>query len=368
MVNMVDIKENMTICDPACGVGKFLLEASTKISEPFSLTDKLLDNGKTVRTVNKKINLIGFEKEMDEKGATSGYDLTTILAKANTLIYYSNLFKDNNNIEDIQTLSKELLNQMFVSSKTICGTLDNLEQNAYDLILANPPYYQSGIIMKEARAKGFYSEGGSGVESLFLEWIVKSLKKGGTANIVLPDGIINNLSNQKLRDYIIKTCYIDAIISLPLNTFFNTPKKTFILTLIKKQDISEKQRYPVFSYLCNSIGETLDVNRFDIDDNDFGEAVSKYIHFHKSTDKVNLPKFLKDAFALDGKLKFLDIDSFKTGEDWFIDNRWSDEEKIALGFKEETNTMTIAEMQTFIDTIMAEIGSYKEDLACLDNE
>ena len=359
MVNMVDIEEGMTICDPACGVGKFLLEASMKIDNPFELS-----NG----VVSRKIELIGFEKEMDEKGATSGYDLTTILAKANTLIYYSNLFKKNNNIPDIQTLSRELLNKMFVSSKTICGTLDSLEENKYDLILANPPYYQSAIITGEAKSKGFYSEGGAGVEGLFLEWIVKSLKEGGTANIVLPDGIFNNISNQKLRDYIIKTCYVESIISLPLNTFFNTPKKTFVLTIVKKTDINDKQRYPVFAYLCNSIGETLDVNRFDIDDNDFGEAVSKYVHYHKSPDKTKLPKFLADAFALDGKLKFLPITSFKSGDDWFIDNRWSDEEKVKLGFKEQTNAMTVSEMQLFIDTIVDEIANYKEELACLNEE
>lgn len=359
MVDMVDVEEGMTICDPACGVGKFLLEAASKIDEPF-----VLEGGH----VNKKINLVGFEKEMDEKGATSGYDLTTILAKANTLIYYSNLFKDNNNVGDIQLLATELLNDIFHSSKTICGTLDVLEENKYDLILANPPYYQSAIITKEAKGKGFYTEGGAGVEGLFVEWIIKSLKVGGTANIVLPDGIMNNLSNQKLRDYIIQTCYVESIISLPLNTFFNTPKKTFVLTVTKKEDINSKQNYPVFAYLCNSIGETLDVNRFDIDDNDFGEAVSKYVHYHKALDKANLPKFLEDAFAQDKKLKFLNIDTFVSGDDWFIDNRWSDDEKIDLGFKEKTNTMSVTEMQTFIDTIMEEIISYKEELECLNEE
>lgn len=359
MVDMVDVKEGMTICDPACGVGKFLLEAASKIDEPF-----VLEGGH----VKKKINLVGFEKEMDEKGATSGYDLTTILAKANTLIYYSNLFKENNNVEDIQLLATELLNCVFHSSKTICGTLDVLEENKYDLILANPPYYQSGIITKEAKGKGFYTEGGTGVEGLFLECIIKSLKVGGVANIVLPDGIMNNISNQKLRDYIIRTCYVESIISLPLNTFFNTPKKTFVLTVTKKKDVNHKQNYPVFAYLCNSIGETLDVNRFDIDDNDFGEAVSKYVHYQKVSDKAHLPKFLEDAFALDKKLKFLNIDTFVSGDDWFIDNRWSDDEKIELGFKEKTNAMSVAEMQMFIDTIMEEIVSYKEELECLDEE
>ena len=34
MVDMVDIKEGDEICDPACGVGKFLLEAALKVPLP----------------------------------------------------------------------------------------------------------------------------------------------------------------------------------------------------------------------------------------------------------------------------------------------------------------------------------------------
>ena len=53
MVDMVDIKEGDEICDPACGVGKFLLEAALKIDEPFTFK-----NGHVV----KKIKLYGYEK------------------------------------------------------------------------------------------------------------------------------------------------------------------------------------------------------------------------------------------------------------------------------------------------------------------
>lgn len=35
MVKMVDIREGMSICDPACGVGKFLLEAASKVPDSF---------------------------------------------------------------------------------------------------------------------------------------------------------------------------------------------------------------------------------------------------------------------------------------------------------------------------------------------
>ena len=89
-----------------------------------------------------------------------------------------------------------------------------------------------------------YTSGGRGIEALFTEWIVKSIKKGGIANIILPDGIFTNIGNNKLKQLIIENCYIDSIISLPVGTFFNTPKKTFILTIHKRteeEDVYKRQ-------------------------------------------------------------------------------------------------------------------------------
>lgn len=355
MVDMVSIKEGMHICDPACGVGKFLLEAAIKINNPFTF-----ESGH----VKKKVLLHGFEKEMDEMGTSSGYDLTTILAKANTLIYFSNLFSENNNRADIQTIATELLNDTYYSSKTILGTLDNIEYNKYDVILANPPYYQSKIISDEAKATSLYTEGGSGVEGLFVEWIIKSLKPGGEANIVVPDGIMLNLQNGRLHNYIIKKCYVESIISLPLNTFFNTPKKTFILTLRKKHDERERQGYPIFTYICSSIGEQLDINRFDIDDDDFHEAVSKYVHYN-ACDKNNIPGFIQAAFDADPRLKFIDISYLEEELVWDIDRLWTDDEKIAMGIKNPEFILTLGEFNDKVSETISLLEEYKGELECL---
>ena len=170
MVNMVTVSKGDKICDPASGVGKFLLEAAT--NQPFEIKD-----GKIVSNVE----LFGFEKQMSGQD-----DITTILAKANMLIYFSKLFKDNNSLEDVKNIANNLLNKVFFSSKTALGTLEKLEENKYDLILANPPYYQDATISKLASDTGLYTEKGNGVEALFLEWIIRSLKYGGTANILKP--------------------------------------------------------------------------------------------------------------------------------------------------------------------------------------
>ncbi|NMB44125.1 MAG: N-6 DNA methylase, partial [Clostridiales bacterium] len=254
MISMVDVYEGMSICDPACGVGKFLLEAiEDNIQEYYSY-----ESGK----VKKKIEIIGYDKMMSERD-----DLTIILAKANMLIYFSELYQKNSSLRDVKKISESLLNKTFHLHKTMLGTLGELEENKYDLILANPPYYQSRPMMDLAKSTGFYTLGGSGVESLFLEWILKALKHGGVANVVLPDGIFSNYGNKNLKEYILKNFFIESIISLPVGSFFNTPKKTYILTVRKKTksdiDNNVNQDYPVFTYIANSIGETLDVYRFD---------------------------------------------------------------------------------------------------------
>lgn len=356
MVDMVDIKEGDEICDPACGVGKFLLEAALKIDEPFTFK-----NGHVV----KKIKLYGYEKEMDEKGSTSGYDLTTILAKANTMIYFSSLFKDNNTLSNIKTISRELLNETYFSSKTILGTLEKIDGKQYDVILANPPYYQSALISKSAKDTGFYTEKGLGVEGLFLEWIIKSIKPNGIANIVLPDGIFTNVGNKRLHEFITTNCYIEAIISLPINTFFNTPKKTYIMTLRKKRDVAQIQDYPIFAYYCASIGETLDVYRFDTDDNDFQTAVNKYNLFRSCKDKNKIDDYLKPIFEDDLKLKLFTINSFAEHTAWDIEKRWTDEEKVKMGVKKADVIMNLDEFSEYLTGIVADINNYGEAIKCL---
>ncbi|DAA85313.1 TPA: SAM-dependent methyltransferase [Candidatus Gastranaerophilales bacterium HUM_2] len=354
MVDMVTVTNGMKICDPASGVGKFLLEAAANVS--FEIKNGKLASG---------VTLCGLEKQMSGRD-----DITTILAKANMLIYFSKLFKDNNDVKAIQYLSENLLNKTFYSSKKALGTLENLKENEYDLILANPPYYQDATISKLASDTGFYKSKGNGVEALFLEWIVRSLKYGGTANVVLPDGIFTNLGNTNLKQLIIDTCYIESIISLPVGSFFNTPKKTYILTLHKKseEDINDnkKQDYKVFTYICKSIGEELNVNRFDTpDDNDLHNAVVKYNSYKNIQNKNDIQEPFKGWFDADGKMKLLSIDNFSASENWNIDNFWSDEEKISLGFKEADNQMTLDEFKSFCNELVNDITNYKEAIECL---
>ena len=337
IVNMVDIAPCMTICDPACGVGKFLLEPILHNLHRFYK----IENGE----LKPQITLSGFDKGFDKDEQK-----TIILAKANMLIYMSGLLREHPEMTD--KFAKLFNDTFLLQTNSILGTLAKPIKDQYDLILTNPPYVMSGSsnlkeeISKDDTLKKYFSVSAMGIEGLFMEWIVRALKPNGKAFVVVPDGIMNRSNDKKLRDFILEQCEIDAVISLPLNTFFTTNKKTYILALTKKTPVNvggvatlERQTNPVFTYFCSEIGETRDVYRFDIEQNDLETA----------SDLFNMFKGAKTKFKTsDKRCKVVPIDDFYKGSHWSVDRWWTREEKIELGIEEEEKAI---DLTTYISMI-----------------
>ncbi len=355
MVNMAEIKEGMVISDPACGVGKFILEAIVKNIEDYYE----FKNGKII----KKITIEGLDK-----GFTKDTERTIILAKANMLIYFSELIKEH---PDFTEEFSDLFNETFtLKTKSILGTLEDAVNEKYDLILTNPPYVMSGSkILKDEISRSplltsHYTANGQGVEGLFVEWIIKALKKSGKAFVVIPDGILSRNNDNNLRRFILKECYIDSIISLPRKTFFTTPKKTFIFAITRKNDISIKQRKPVYTYLVSDIGETLDTNRFDTEDNQLERAVQDFHVFNSYADRGR--KFVSN----DDRCKIIDIEYFykNIDESWIIDDLWTKEEKVNLGILKQDNIYSVNEYGNIIKGIAEELFVYEAQIKELSND
>lgn len=332
-----DIKEGIKICDPACGVGKFLLEPlMTKLDYLFEV-----NNG----VIKPKITIHGFDKGFDNEEQK-----TIILAKANMLIYFSDLIKEN---PGLTKEFSELFNQSFqLKTNSILGTLSDPIIDEYDLILTNPPYVLSGSsnlkdeIKKDGILENYYKISGTGIESLFMEWIIKALKPGGKAFVVIPDGLLDRQADKTIRQFIIDECYIDGLISLPKSTFFTTPKKTYILCLTKKNHKKDTQLDPVFTYIVSEIGESRDIYRFDIDQNDLSEATMLYTFFKGS--KKNFAKINTDL-----RCKIIDFPYFQNNvrSEWIIDKIWTKEEKIALGLIEEEKLVKIGEFPNLLHKV-----------------
>jgi type I restriction enzyme M protein len=326
-----EIKEGITICDPACGVGKFLLEPIKKHLENFYQINK--------QGITPKIKLVGYDKGFDKDEQK-----TIILAKANMLIYFSDLIKDN------AGLTKEfsdIFNESFeLKTNSILGTLSEPVENEYDLILTNPPYVMSGSsnlkeeISKDGELKNYYKVNASGVEGLFMEWIIRALKPNGKAFIIVPDGLFNRQNDKNMRQFILNECYVDGIISLPLKTFFTTPKKTYILCITKKVNKKETQDFPVFTYLVSEIGESRDVYRFSIEQDNLSEAVNLFNQFKGAK------KYFKTS---DKRCKIQPIEVFNPENHWSIDRWWTQEQRIALGIEEEPKAISVENFSELVN-------------------
>ena len=348
IVRMTDVKEGDKICDPACGVGKFPLEIIANNIDRFY---KVINN-----KIEAKIEIYGFDKGFDTEEQK-----TIILAKANMLIYFSDLIKKHPN------LTKEfsdLFNKSFIlKTNSILGTLADDVKEKYDWILTNPPYVTTGSSnLKEeivkSKLESYYKINAMGVEGLFIEWIIRALKKNGKAFVIIPDGILNRINDKNLRKFITDECVIDAIISLPTKTFFTNIKKTYILAITKKNSSSDIQDTPVFLYLVSNIGESLDIYRFENPEkNDLNEAVDLFNQF----------KGAKNAFKTNSlRCKTLPIKNFKPEDNWVIDRFWSKKEKIKLGIVEKETKVTILDFSSMLDETSDNLKEFKQEINLLE--
>ena len=344
IVSMSDsskLKKGARVCDPFCGVGGFLLEL---IAENKNIWKEFEPkNG----SIDPAIDIVGYDKGSDEKED----ERTIILAKANMLIYFSDLLVKYHTPEYLKAFSEGAFNKVFHLLRSNLGTFGKVNDEPYDLILTNPPYVTSGSSslkrsIDEEGLATYYSSNGRGTEALAMEWIVRNLKPEGQAIVVVPDGLLNQ---EPMLEYLKTHCFIEGVVSLPTRTFYSTPKKTYIICLRKKADLNEQQTSSVFAYLVSEIGETRDAKRWITKENDLDQLVNLFNQFKGS------PNY----FTTDNKrCKVIKFEEFGEKTNWMIERWWSKDERVALGITSEANEITQAELIDKITSISHLISEF----------
>lgn len=181
MVQMVDPKIGETIYDPACGTGGFLAQAHLYL-EPKAKTTE------TRKILNNK-TFYGKEKT----------PLPYVLCLMNLTLHgldYPRISKENTLQTDIRQID---------------------ERDKYDIILANPPF---GGKEQALIQKNFPVESGA-TELLFLQHIEKTLKNGGRAALVVPEGVLfqTNAAYQEVKKKLLTDCNLHTVVSLPAGVF-----------------------------------------------------------------------------------------------------------------------------------------------------
>ena len=324
-----------SVCDPFCGVGGFILEAI--LQSPHVMASFKPENG----IISPDVELVGYDRGSDEKED----ERTIILAKANTLIYFSDMLARYDTPGFAEEFAHKVINPMFRLLRTNLGTFQLDNESRHDLILTNPPYVTSGSgslknAIQEAGIADRYAVPGRGTQSLALQWIVRSLKPGGTAIVIVPDGLLNQ---KPMLDFIKERCLVRAIVSLPVRTFYATPKKTYVLTISRKHDSDGEQDTPVFAYFVAETGETRDANRWPIPKNDLHEAVGLYNQFKGSP---------RTFVSSSPRCKVVPWGEFAELEHWMLDRvYWNEDELRDLGVLDEAEEpLTIGQFNELLKT------------------
>ncbi len=138
------------------------------------------------------------------------------------------------------------------------GTLSHLRENYFDLVAGNPPFSAKYGRVKDQAVLSCYEFGrgmrSQALEVLFLERFIQLARAGGVIGIILPDGVFLNLNYRKVREFILSSCKILAVISLPrliFNSLKRTTSKTSILFLMK----GFRHEGPVFTAQAKSLNE-----------------------------------------------------------------------------------------------------------------
>ncbi|CAI0887646.1 type I restriction-modification system subunit M [Serratia fonticola] len=249
MAELVQPQLGHRIIDPACGTGGFLLGAYQYIVTQLAInagTRNLVpDEDGFIRT--SVAATFDEKRQLVLQESLYGYDIDATMVRLGLM----NLMMhgiDEPNIDYQDTLSKSYN-----------------EESAYDIVLANPPF--TGSI-----DKGDINEAlqlaTTKTELLFVENIYRLLKKGGTACVIVPQGVLfsSGKAFRDLRQTLMERCDLKAIITLPSGVFKPyAGVSTAILLFTKvwgaKDKITKSATEHVWFYEMAADGYSLDDKR-----------------------------------------------------------------------------------------------------------
>ena len=265
MADLVQPQLGHKIGDPACGSGGFLLGAYqyivTQLAIKAGSKDLTPDEDGFVRT--SVAAALTENAQAILASSLWGYDIDATMVRLGLM----NLMMhgiDEPHIDYKDTLSKSYN-----------------EAAEYDIIMANPPF--TGSI-----DKGDINENlqlaTTKTELLFVENIYNQLKKGGSACVIVPQGVLFGSGGafKALRKLLVERCDLKAVITMPSGVFKPyAGVSTAILMFTKVWGSQDKVTQPatehVWFYEMAADGYSLDDKRTKQDGNgDLQDIIAKY--------------------------------------------------------------------------------------------
>jgi type I restriction enzyme M protein len=279
MADLVQPQLGHKIADPACGSGGFLLGAYqyivTQLAIKAGTKDLVPDEDGFVRT---SVAAALTEKAQAILASSLwGYDIDATMVRLGLM----NLMMhgiDEPHIDYKDTLSKSYT-----------------EESEYDIVMANPPF--TGSI-----DKGDINENlqlaTTKTELLFVENIYRLLKKGGTACVIVPQGVLfgSGSAFKTLRQLLVERSDLKAVITMPSGVFKPyAGVSTAILLFTKvwgpKDKVAKPATEHVWFYEMQADGYSLDDKRSKQEGNgDLQDIITKYHARNAAADTDRMAK------------------------------------------------------------------------------
>ena len=205
MAEILQPKPNESIYDPTCGSGGMLVKC----------LDYLRSKGQPwqgVKVFGQEINA-----------------LTSSIARMNLYL---------NGVEDFSIVNADTLEKP--------GFVDGSHLRKFDIVLANPPYsikqWNREKFMNDKWGRNFLGTPPQGrADYAFFQHILASMDdKTGRCAILFPHGVLFRDEEQTMRKELIKLDYLDCVIGLGPNLFFNASMEACIIICRKKKSSDRK--------------------------------------------------------------------------------------------------------------------------------
>ncbi len=271
MAALVQPQLGQLICDPACGTGGFLLGAyqyilTDLVRKKSNVKLELDEDGFETGSISK---VLTEDVKQRLKECFTGYDIDETMVRLGLM----NLMMhgiDNPNINNKDTLDKNFN-----------------DPNPYSVIMANPPFtgnLDTANLFENRRTDTRKTE------LLFIERIFNMLKLGGTAAIIVPQGVLFGTGRAfvEIRKMMVEEAELKAVITMPNGVFRPyAGVATAILIFTKASETKD-----VWFYEMQNDGYSLDDKRNKIPESDLLDIIEKYHHREKNGSDRKMKHFL----------------------------------------------------------------------------
>ena len=248
-VRMLNPTQKEYVMDPSCGSGGFLLHA-------MDWCYPADDNEKRELRKHKYAAKYLWGVDFEARAAKTSRALMLIAGDGHTNIFRPDVssldprtwFENNSGQELMRGLRQAKLTAAKIPEQETLKDEDKaweyFDELKFDIILANPPFAgemkDRKMLVHYDLAKPALKRAGDDKapkeerDVLFIERILKMLRPGGRAAIVLPQGKFNNSSLAFIREWILRKARLLAVVGLHPNTFKpHTGTKTSVLFVQK---------------------------------------------------------------------------------------------------------------------------------------